>query len=153
MRHAQAGDAKSDFQRPLTAIGERDARHMARWLLANYPGIDHIYSSAAVRAVSTARIVAEELKISSMTEEKNLYEASVRTMLEQVNEVGDDHQMVVVVGHNPSISYLSDYLTSSPLPGMEAGSVVVIDFENLSWKEISKASGILKKYQAPRDLA
>lgn len=152
MRHAQAGDAQTDFERPLTAIGERDARHVARWLLSAYPGIDHIYASSALRAMTTAKILAEELKISSLSKEDNLYEASVRTMLQLVNSVEDDHQIIVVVGHNPAISYLADYLTTKALPGLEAGSVAVIEFEDLSWSEISQSSGIFSTYQSPGDL-
>jgi phosphohistidine phosphatase len=47
----------------------------------------------------------------------------------------------MIVGHNPTITFLADYLTSAPLESMETGSAVVITFDDLSWEEISQNTG------------
>lgn len=149
IRHAQAADASIDHERPLTAIGERDARYLGRWLKSKYEALDLILHSSALRAKSTAEIIGEELKISSLQEEEELYEASVRTMLDQVNALENDHSTVTIVAHNPTITYFADYLTSTDLPSMSPGSAVVLRFETSGWNEISQNTGTFLEFYSP----
>ena len=155
VRHAQAGQSPShgDFDRTLTPTGERDARHLGRWLVERHDSVEKIITSTAIRAKQTAEILAEEFKQKNILEEdEELYEASVRTALSVVTEIESGYRKVIVVGHNPTITYLADYLTATPVENMIPGSMVEIEFDHLNWKEVSQNSGIFKIYQTSEDL-
>ncbi len=155
VRHAQAEQTTGvqDFDRELTAEGQRDARHIGRWMTAQFQHLDTIISSNAKRAMNTAEIITEEFRQNHVIKpSEEVYEASVRTLLETVNAVDPKFQNILLVGHNPSISYLAEYLTGSPLNGMAPGSAAVISFENLKWSEVSEKSGTLVTYQMPANL-
>lgn len=151
VRHATAGDADKDHERTLTPSGERDARHLGRWLLDKYSEIDLILFSSAVRAKTTAEIISEELKILSLSENEEIYESSVRTMLKIVNELPEENENVVIVGHNPTISYFADFLTTSWLQTMHPGSAAILSFENMEWSEVSQNSGSIIEFYSPED--
>ncbi len=64
-RHGQtewnrAGRVQGRLDSPLTELGERQARRLAR-TIARLPGIDGVFSSPLGRAVSTAAFYAEAL--------------------------------------------------------------------------------------------
>ena len=65
VRHAAARDRdpdawSDDAQRPLSERGERRFKKMARKLGRYAPEVHEVYSSSAVRAVQSARILHEE---------------------------------------------------------------------------------------------
>jgi phosphohistidine phosphatase len=70
----------------------------------------------------------------------DLYEASVRSMLQIINELDDQIGSVVVVGHNPTISYLADYLSKDPIQSLSPAGVVYLEFQAASWHQLEKAS-------------
>jgi phosphohistidine phosphatase len=73
--------------------------------------------------------------------EEELYEASVRTFLEVINELQVEWKNVIMVGHNPTISYLAEYITGSDIGDLSTCSVVQIDFSLKSWAEVSEGNG------------
>lgn len=154
MRHATASmDADSDFERPLTATGERDARHLGRWLNDHHPEPDQIVASPALRAKTTANALMEELhQQHTIHFEEELYEASVRTFLAVVNGLSDNNECVLVVAHNPAITYLADYLTTEGLDGMAPGAMVGLSFRVDSWQEISQQAGEILFIMTPNQL-
>ena len=154
MRHATAGmDATRDFDRPLTATGERDSRHMGRWLNTTLAEPQKIISSPALRAKTTASILMEELhQQHTIHFEPELYEASVRTFLQLVNGLDDQWDTVLIVAHNPSITYLADYLTSEGIEGLVPGALVGLGFRMESWQLISQKSAEIICFQTPNQL-
>ncbi len=155
VRHAQAGqgDSQKDFERNLTATGERDARHVARWLLENIDALDLILTSSAYRARQTADIIAEEFKASDILESLDeLYEASVRNMIETIESLDSNQTTVLIVAHNPSITYVADYLSDEPIDGMSPGSVAVIQFTTPGWKNLAQNSGKLVLNISPENI-
>lgn len=155
MRHAQASEDRSvsDFERMLTANGVRDARHMARWIKKELGDPDLILSSDAIRAAMTAEIVSEEMDLTDLLHfEHDLYEASIRTLLSVVNQVDDTCKKLLVIAHNPSLSYLSDYLSDKSFPGLQPASLVVIQFENAPWTNLAQQSGKFILYKSPSEL-
>ena len=55
----QGGD---DFERPLSEMGKYDAINIGLHLIQDYPRPSYILSSAAKRAITTARIIGGELE-------------------------------------------------------------------------------------------
>ena len=150
VRHAKASNsAASDFQRPLTAEGERLARHLGKWIDQQEIVIDLIISSTALRAKTTAELINESLGKSNIKQDQELYEASVRTFLRSVNAISDEYGNAMMVAHNPAITYLAEYVTGAPMVGMEPGSMAMITFSELDWAEIGEKTGSLDRYLSP----
>ena len=84
---------------------------------------------------------------------EELYEASVRTFLSEINTIEEDKKCVIFVGHNPTITYLADYLTSAPMSNMDPGSAIVITFQKIAWSEVTQDSGSFVCYRSPKTIA
>ncbi|MEM6830963.1 MAG: histidine phosphatase family protein [Bacteroidota bacterium] len=140
-----------DFERSLTMEGISTARALGRKLVNDRFNPHQIVCSPAVRAYDTAVNLSEELNINEQEIQKvdKLYEASVRELLEVVNDMEPTTESAILVGHNPSISYFAEMLTSSGIGNMEPCGLVMIDFEGITWKQISQASGTFVAYYHP----
>ncbi len=147
LRHAEASsDAARDFDRSLTPSGQRAVRYLGRLFNDQGLEVEKIISSNAVRALSTAEILSEEMGV-SVREEGDLYEASVRIFLRLVNDTTPELRSCIFVGHNPTISYLAEYLTGESL-NMEPAGAALIDLE-MPWLEVGERSGSLRQYFSP----
>ncbi|MDQ1359948.1 MAG: phosphohistidine phosphatase [Acidimicrobiaceae bacterium] len=125
LRHAKATAhghrGGSDYDRPLTARGRRDATALGNRLAAGVGvfGLDGValpqvaLTSAAARTNETAALVAEgmgaPLRIDSY---RSLYQAGTETILQYIREIDDDVISAMVVGHNPTIYRLAWELLS-----------------------------------------
>ena len=148
MRHAEAAAKEArqeDKSRELTQSGVKDALHTGAWLREQNTNWDLIVSSSAIRAEQTALMVAEGMKLDHprILLEDVLFDASVRQLLDYVNNIEDAYQSVLIVGHNPAISYLAEYLTKADIGDMAPGAVVIIRFELSSWKLVSENTGVM----------
>ena len=93
-RHAKSSwddSGLSDFERPLNDRGERDAPEMGRRLAQKHRTADLILCSAAVRARTTAAILAKKWGYEGdLLLEPKLYEASSSQMLDFIQELEDE---------------------------------------------------------------
>ncbi|MBV6647324.1 MAG: histidine phosphatase family protein [Cyclobacteriaceae bacterium] len=155
IRHAQAAvNGGSDKDRPLTPDGERDSRYLGRWLLQREISFDSILCSTALRAKETANNLVLELNVgdSLVAFDEELYEAPVRILLKALNTIDEKVITIAMIAHNPSITYLAEYLTAAPIGNMDPGGVVEIDFDGLKWSELGQATGAFKSYHSPAQL-
>lgn len=115
LRHAKsswASDTLSDHERPLNSRGKRDAPRMGRLLRDEELLPDLILSSSAVRARTTARLVAEACGYEGPIEQsRDFYLADAATFVDALSRLTDDHSRVLVVAHNPGLEELLDELT------------------------------------------
>lgn len=152
VRHAKASDSVSpDLIRPLVASGMIDAARMGRHLASKMQGIDLILTSNSERTRMTAQVFCEQLGIDNqrIKVEEDLYESSPMHYLTALSEVSDSLNSVMIVGHNPSISYLAEFLTGEEIGSMPTCAVVGMTFDNLTWTEITKKSGKMTFYDSP----
>lgn len=154
VRHAKSDHSvvgQKDFDRELNAEGHRIAPRMGnRFAQKNIP-FDAIISSPAIRAKSTAEYFAEQLKydFDKIIFNENIYEASVRALLQEISEIDDSLNTVLLFGHNPGFSYLAESLTKSEIGDMPTCAIVIIDFKMRSWKDIVAANGTLIDFDYP----
>jgi phosphohistidine phosphatase len=158
LRHAEAAAKEArqdDKSRELTQTGIKDCMHLGAWLVAQGIHFDLFVSSSALRAEQTAELIAEAMKVENpkIQTEDVLYEASVRQLLDYVNNLEDGYNNVLLSGHNPAISYLAEYLTKADIGDMAPGSVAIIQFDLRSWKEVSENTGDLVKYVTAESVA
>jgi phosphohistidine phosphatase len=157
-RHAEATGKESrqeDKNRELSQAGIKEALHMGVWFHEQQIKFDAIISSSALRAEQTAMLAAEGMKLDKqkILLEDVLYEASVRAFLDYINNIEDGYDTVLIVGHNPVISYLAEHLTKADIGEMLPGSVVIIKFDFNSWKLVAENTGMLVNHVRPEMVA
>lgn len=154
IRHAATQSSQreqKDFDRPLTRQGIQDASKVGRFIYEKDFSADSLISSPAHRAIHTAQLIAEQIKfdVSLIMQEQELYEASVRSILALINSLPDDNHQVIIVGHNPAITYMAEYLCKRDLGSLAPGALAWLLFDQDTWKEVSENSGTLHKLSSP----
>ncbi|HCM76801.1 MAG TPA: phosphohistidine phosphatase [Cytophagales bacterium] len=153
MRHAQSAERQSgqhDKDRDLTGTGMKEAATIGHFLKKNNYDVDLIVSSAAKRAESTARLVHGILNLKTEIHvEESLYEASVRNLLELTCGLDDGFKNILLIGHNPYISYFAELLTKAEIGSMATAGLVSIQFEISKWAEVTEGSGSFENYIHP----
>ncbi len=149
IRHAHAVSVESgmkDIERPLSGNGLRDATHIGLYLNDRSIVPDAILSSPAIRTKETVESITNQIHFSDDSVEfiDDLYEPSIRVMARVIGEIKENVNDVLLVSHNPAITYLSEYLTGEPIGNMAPASMVEIEFDGISWSEITQGSGIFK---------
>ncbi len=159
VRHAQAESQAPmfrDFERELTSSGYIEAARMAAFLNGTPTiALGRMVASSAFRTKQTAQVFAEQLHFEWSKVEliDDLYDCGPRAYIRTVTDTPETIEQLLVVGHNPDISYFTDYLTHSFEGSMEKASVCIIEFKDLRWAEICDRSGQLLAYHTARELA
>jgi phosphohistidine phosphatase len=156
-RHAEAEQPAGgayDYRRTLSPHGMIDAARMGRLLKSKIPLINEIVSSPSERTRMTAFVLAEQMGFdeNNIVYDEKLYEGAPRHYLAAINHLAETHDHALLVGHNPSITYLAEYLTHEDLGNVPTAGVVAIAFDNLSWSQVSARTGKLLFYDSPETL-
>ena len=143
IRHAKSswGDtALPDKDRPLNDRGKRDAPKMGKRLAERDVNPDLILSSPAMRALTTAQIIAKKLdyKLKNIVVDDRLYASGAHDLLDVIHELGDKLERVMFFGHNPELTELAHRL-SSEISRMPTCAVAEFTFDAKSWSAIGKA--------------
>lgn len=154
VRHAKAGrddSALRDFDRPLNARGEKQAPWIARGLKDSGVRPDVIISSPAKRALATAEILAKGIRYprEKVVTMRAIYGSGAPAILKVIKNIGWDHDGAVVVGHNPSLSDLMNYLSRCEMRELPTAGIVCLRFDVASWKKIARGKGEVLFYGAP----
>lgn len=158
LRHAKSswGDPSlDDHERPLNKRGERAAPRMGRLLLDEGLVPDVILSSTAVRARTTAKMVAEVAEFSGrMSLRDDLYLAPPSRIVAVVAELDDTvAERVMVVAHNPGMAELVAGLTGAPEVSFPTAALAQIELDIESWSELARpVDGRLVQLWRPKEL-
>jgi len=152
MRHGKAEQTpgKKDFDRELIDRGMMDARRQAaRIFKGNIP--ERFIVSSSLRTRQTVQHMQEELHFdeANIQYEDALYLASARELLEAITRLDDLWKSVCIVGHNPTISYMAEYLTGEDIGDMATSGIVKLNFDG-SWANMSQRSAYFEFYQPPQ---
>lgn len=162
LRHAKSDweTGRADIDRPLNQRGNRDAPRIGRWLRTRETWRPQlILSSTAVRARQTIAAVIEQagLEDVELRWEDGLYLASRRALLERIRALPAACSSVMLVGHNPGLEELLEYLSRTPVPTTDSGKVFTT--ANLAllrlgseWKNADRGTAELVELVRPRDL-
>lgn len=140
VRHGKSSweeEGLSDRARPLAPRGLRDAPLMGGRLAREGVMPDLILSSPACRALSTARLIAEELgyPISRIAIDDRLYGSDADTLLEAAGECAETLGCVMLVGHDPEFTALARRFCGK-ITRMPTCAVARFTFEAPSWSEL-----------------
>ena len=156
IRHAKAEEAdfkKPDFKRALSHRGEKNAQEMAKRLKRKDLHPQILYSSPALRAISTARFFADELGIaqSEIIQDQEIYEALTDTLLNCINQFDDQADIVALFGHNPAITDLVNKFCGADIYNIPTCGIALIQFPFDSWNLLSMGTGELILYDYPKN--
>jgi phosphohistidine phosphatase len=157
VRHAKSdwgNEFLKDIDRPLNDQGYTDAYFLSNWFLKNQKSPDLILSSPATRALNTALIFSRSLEFDMsnfyLTEE--IYESSVDTLIELIKKQDDSKNRLMLFGHNPAITNISNQLAEDLFfDNVPTCGMVALHFSISSWRELSPKKGVLDFYQFPKD--
>ncbi len=146
VRHAHtenSSDTGKDIDRKLTSEGMKNASLVGKYLKDEDIKPQALVCSNAQRALLTAELVASQLKfeLDNIEVIEDLYEISVRGFFDLLSRMDNSWQTLLIVAHNPAITYLADYLCDHEINGMSPASIVQINFEIDSWSGLVKGQG------------
>ncbi len=144
VRHSKAmpqGTTGNDADRMLTDVGVARTRSIAQYIVDNHALPDLILSSAAERAYTTAIILADQfgMKTESIVTNRYIYSGDENDLLDLISETDNAYQSVMLVGHNPSITYAANKLIKSLIDSLPTTGVVCIGLDTENWTDIKKA--------------
>jgi len=154
VRHAKSSwsdPALDDFRRPLNQRGEKNAIEMGRRLGSMAVCPDLIATSPAKRARKTAAALASGCgcKKTVIRYFDDLYLGTRAFHLELIGRLAADVAVLFVVGHNPTITDLAEYLTGMNLGNVPTCGVIGLEYAaDIPFAEQS-TSGKLLFYDFP----
>jgi phosphohistidine phosphatase len=154
IRHAKSSwddVALADQDRPLNERGRRDAPKIGGRLARREVKPDLILSSPALRALTTAKIIAGKLdyKRKHIVIDDRLYAAEADDLLEVIHALDDRLQCVMIVGHNPELSELAQRLCSE-ISHLPTGAVAEFGFALTSWSDIGTCPAATVAFDYPK---
>jgi phosphohistidine phosphatase len=161
MRHAKSGwptGPGNDFDRTLTDYGNKDAASIGRWIQEHNWLPDQIICSPAKRVKQTVDHLCQQIGMDSqeVKYDKRIYEADENRLLNMLKEAKSATTRLLIVGHNPSLSDLLNFLCSDssrptidkPMP---AAALAVISLKS-SWSVLDQGNGELMSLILPETL-
>ena len=156
IRHGKAAPKNvglSDFERILTQTGLEESERVAAATRDKLRSIDLMISSPADRALETAHIFARNFKypIQKIQVFEKVYSAdSIQPLVEYIRDLGHIARTVAIFGHNPLFDGLAAHLIPGFSRTMPKSAVLGIEFEAISWADISKVKGHLLFFLVPK---
>jgi len=157
MRHAKSSwsfEELSDRERPLNDRGRDEAPRMGQALAKRQIVPALFVSSPAVRALSTAVLVAREVQYphDKIKVEPTLYEADLDTVLAVIRALPDEANSALLTGHNPTFTDVANHLSPSPLSGeMPTAGLLCLRFLTDHWAEVGPANTEFYFFDCPKN--
>lgn len=153
LRHAKSDWSvpnQKDIERELNERGYRVAPKMGGKLVELNKNPDLIICSTSVRTRQTVVLVVEQLDYDEdkIVYEEELYDASTRILMQVVCNLPNEHDTIMLVGHNPALTYFAEYITGSEIGNIPTCGVVSVHFDIDDWNQVSQ-NGILEWYIYP----
>jgi phosphohistidine phosphatase len=157
MRHGKSSwkdESLEDFERPLKKRGRKDSKKIASVIGGNDLVPDIILSSSATRARETVDVLVDALDYKNrIVFSDALYMGEPRDILAALENLSDDYNSVMIVGHNPGLEAYLQIIDGEieALPTAGLGQLVlVLD----RWLDLSfDTMGDLVGFWTPKSLS
>jgi len=138
VRHAKSSwknNSLPDRKRPLNKRGERDAPKMGQRIHDHGIRPSLIVTSPATRAWTTAKIIARALNYPKefLQREDHLYLASLDEILDIIVAQDNGFNNLMVVGHNPGLTDLVNFLQPGLTSNLPTAGVVSVEIDQDNW--------------------
>ena len=129
-----------DIDRPLNNSGVAKIKKVAESSKAQFVNSDIIFSSSATRAIHTSLILTRSLSINSnrISICEDLYTFEFNEVLNFVNKIENKYSEVVLVGHNPAYTEISNYFSENKILNLPTARWFSMKFDSNSWSDILK---------------
>lgn len=153
LRHAKSAGkddpSLTDHERPLAPRGERACEAMAEHLAGTE--VDLVLCSTARRAVDTWEGVNEGVKAGEVRFEDALYTFDGDELIDRLGDLPDPVTSVMVVGHNPAIEELAEWLTGEGVEKYPTGALARVALDR-DWQDLEHDCAELRAFVRPKDL-
>jgi phosphohistidine phosphatase len=158
VRHAKSSwsdPSLSDRNRPLNKRGERDAPKMGKRIAAAGIRPSLIISSPAVRAWTTAKVVAEAIAypLEFLQREDGLYLASLDRLLDVVAAQDEGFKSLMLFGHNPGLTEFANFLSPGLTNNVPTAGVVSVAIDGADWSLYGRPATELVIFDYPKKKA
>jgi len=155
LRHAKSSwddPNLKDFERPLAERGLSDVPMMAQLFQERGKCPACIISSPAVRTKSTAKLLADQLKISSdgLSSNPELYFAGASMFLKAASLIDEEHESAMLVGHNPAITEFVNDMANADIDNIPTCGVVELSLPIDNWSDIEFGQATLIDFDYPK---
>lgn len=143
LRHAHTvphGLGLSDFDRYLDEKGQEESQKIAEYLIQKKITFDFVMCSSALRAQETLEPLRSVIGTKAIEISENFYNISEDKILGHLQQVSDDKNKVLYIGHNPGIAFsiLKFFEVIPPflMEGVTPGTLTGMQFSLDHWKDI-----------------
>lgn len=149
---------RSDFDRKLSEIGQKEAQKMTAFLKSKGIIPDFLLVSAAKRTQQTAQFFIDTFHLTDdqYLVQKELYNAFKEDIIELIGSMLDDilGDTLFLIGHNPGVSELAQNCTTSHSSFyLPTCGVIALDLPITSWSNFSiKTTGSIILTQIPNNI-
>ncbi len=156
VRHAKSSwdhEGLTDFERPLNKRGRSDAPLMGTVLKERGAQPAVIRTSAANRAMTTARLLSEALDfaLERIEVDAGMYGAGPNEILTIIRQLPDEAREVMLVGHNPTMLMVAHRLGGFLGDNLPTCGIICIDFDAERWDETIGEQGVIRYYEYPKN--
>jgi phosphohistidine phosphatase len=149
VRHAKSSWKNPDipdYERPLLEKGKKRTKKIIDYLHANEIHTKYVISSPAVRAYETAIYIANALNypVEKIQLAPKLYYGGIDHILEIISRVSNNYNSLMMVGHNPSITNLTNEFIEPKIDYLPTSGMVCFDFDTDTWTRIGTAENRLR---------
>ena len=158
VRHAKSSwkdSSLTDDKRPLNRRGERDAPEMGRRIQEHGVRPSLIVSSPAVRAWTTAKVIAQAINYPRefLQKEDRLYLASLDDILDVIVAQDNGFNNLMVVGHNPGLTDFANFLVPGLTNNLPTAGVVSVQVDQDDWSLYERPATELLVHDWPKKTA
>ena len=155
LRHAKSSwddAAQPDFERPLTNRGRKACALIGEFIQEKGIEFDLVLVSTAIRTRETIELVRERAEIrGDVRYDERIYEATVGQLLEIISQIDNDHENVLLVGHNPGLEGLLALL-SGEQHHMTTANFAKIKLKATKWSANLSNAGTLEWIVRPKEI-
>lgn len=163
LRHAKSdweSDFETDHERGLAPRGVKASKMLAKYWDDYGFHVDACYVSDAKRCVDTWEILSDYGEFAEyVTQVPSIYEADVDDLIEMIKMTPDSLGSLLLIGHNPGLEELAEYLVVGEYPDGELHNPLFTKFPTAaflgvslsvdSWKDVSPGHGSVIVYWIP----
>lgn len=156
IRHAKSShkdNSLADIDRPLNNRGETDAVLMGKELSKKGVLYDKVLVSTSERTKLTAKHLLSEMDFdaSAIEYDRKLYRTSAENVVSIIQNLETEYKNVAIIGHNPTTYQVANYFQKDTLfRDIPTCTVIAIEFEADSWKNIEAKKGKLLFFDYPK---
>ncbi len=146
LRHAKSSwkHDVQDHKRPLKKRGRKDATLVSEFVAQRLPAPEHIFTSDATRAKSTARYFKEAFAVSDthFTKHHSLYDFSGHEVMAFIQKLDTMLNTVMITGHNHALTSIVNMLGDVYFENIPTCGFVAITFKEEDWSKITRGKTI-----------